>query len=267
MRRALINILLIGIKGVHVTGKRTAPTLISSVRRALRLLEEVSESPGGGTAKYLSRRSGIALPTTYHLLRTLVHDGYLVKLDDGAFVLGSRMADMTSASGQHTAHREIRTALGALRDELQAATYLARYTDGEIDIAEIVDGPRTPRVDTWVNFREAAHATAIGKCLLGHLNAAARSDHYNRHPPKGLTHRTTTQVRELVHSHVPRLVTDTEEYALGVACAAVPVQVSAAEPVCVALSVPVRRLADVRRRALAMNSVADRIGRALAVSG
>uniref|UniRef100_UPI0038CD6E1C helix-turn-helix domain-containing protein n=1 Tax=Saccharopolyspora oryzae TaxID=2997343 RepID=UPI0038CD6E1C len=37
------------------------PTLITSVQRALRLLEAVSEQPSGTTAKNLSRRTGIAL--------------------------------------------------------------------------------------------------------------------------------------------------------------------------------------------------------------
>ncbi|MGW2013427.1 hypothetical protein [Streptomyces sp. NPDC001927] len=44
------------------------PTLIGSVRRALLLLEIV--------AKRVSRTAGLPLDTTYHLLRTLVHDGY-----------------------------------------------------------------------------------------------------------------------------------------------------------------------------------------------
>lgn len=62
------------------------PTLISSVRRALVLLEVVAEH-GEITAKRLSRETRLPLPTTYHLLRTLVHDGYLVR-ERGSFRLG-----------------------------------------------------------------------------------------------------------------------------------------------------------------------------------
>ncbi|QES18912.1 hypothetical protein DEJ46_07295 [Streptomyces venezuelae] len=63
-----------------------APTLISSVRRALVLLETVAEH-GEITAKRLSREARPPLPTTYHLLRTLVHDGYL-RREHGTFRLG-----------------------------------------------------------------------------------------------------------------------------------------------------------------------------------
>ncbi len=65
--------------------KDSAPTLIGSVQRALRLVE-VLHAEGPATAKRLSRVTGIPLPTTYHLLRTLSHEGY-VHREEGAFRL------------------------------------------------------------------------------------------------------------------------------------------------------------------------------------
>lgn len=65
----------------------TAPTLIGSVQRALRLVEAMY-AEGGATAKRLARLTGIPLPTVYHLLRTLTHEGY-VQREGGAF----RLAD------------------------------------------------------------------------------------------------------------------------------------------------------------------------------
>ncbi len=43
----------------------------------------------GAPAKQLARETGLALPTAYHLLRTLVHEGYL-RRDKGLFFLGGR---------------------------------------------------------------------------------------------------------------------------------------------------------------------------------
>lgn len=63
------------------------PTLITSVQRALRLLEAASSYPSGAPAKVLARVATIPLPTAYHLLRTLVHEGYL-RRESGVFVLG-----------------------------------------------------------------------------------------------------------------------------------------------------------------------------------
>ena len=56
-----------------------------------------------------------------------------------------------------------RPALEWLRDAAGGPVYLARLVDGEIVIVEIVDGPKTPRIDLCVGVHDAAHATALGK--------------------------------------------------------------------------------------------------------
>ncbi|MFI5763018.1 helix-turn-helix domain-containing protein [Streptomyces sp. NPDC051563] len=78
-----------GASGAHGGGAATptAPTLIGSVQRALRLVEAMY-AEGGATAKRLARVTGIPLPTVYHLLRTLSHEGY-VQREGGSF----RLAD------------------------------------------------------------------------------------------------------------------------------------------------------------------------------
>ncbi|GAA2780961.1 IclR family transcriptional regulator [Saccharopolyspora taberi] len=242
------------------------PTLITSVQRALRLLEVVGEHPVGITAKSLSRRTGIALPTTYHLLRTLVHEGYLAKLDDGAFVVGSGVEGLHAAGREHRTWGRVRDAMTTLRDDLNAAIYLARYHDGEVEVVEVVDCPRSPRVDTWADFRQAAHATAIGKCLLAGLSPSERADHFSRHPPADLTPRTITRVRDLVHGDPPGLVHDVEEYALGTACMAAPVALGDV-PATLAISFPTRRLADRSEFARPLGKAAGVISRMLAVPG
>lgn len=67
----------------------SAPTLIGSVQRALRLLEAMY-AEDGATAKRLARLTGIPLPTVYHLLRTLSHEGY-VEREGGAFRLAEHL--------------------------------------------------------------------------------------------------------------------------------------------------------------------------------
>src|ERR671928_240548 len=64
------------------------PTLIQSVQRALRLLEIVAEREERARAKEIARSAGLPLATTYHLLRTCAHEGWLQRLDDGSYVLG-----------------------------------------------------------------------------------------------------------------------------------------------------------------------------------
>ena len=160
-------------------------------------MEVVAEHDGRARAKEVARATGLPLATTYHLLRTCTHEGWLQRLDDGSYVLGHRI-DVVRTRG--TAARGIahaRPALEWLRDALGGAVYLARYVDGEVVVAEIVDSARAPRIDLWVGMHDAAHATALGKCILGQLPANARNDYLTRHPLHDLTPRTVVDRRRL----------------------------------------------------------------------
>ncbi|MGX1885488.1 IclR family transcriptional regulator [Streptomyces sp. NPDC055287] len=203
------------------------PTLITSVQRAFRLLEAVGAHVSGAPAKQLARETGLPLATTYHLLRTLAHDGYIRKLDDGGFVIGDQLDVLQTGSRAQALLSRIRPTLAALRDELSAAAYLTFYEEGEIRVAEIVDGPRAQRVDLWVGFEDAGHATALGKCVLRELDDEARNDYLSRHTLADLTPRTITHrselIRRLESSATAPAVMDLEEYALGTVCLAVPV--------------------------------------------
>jgi len=173
-------------------------TLIGSVQRALHLMEAVCHHPNGAPAKLLAREAGLHLATAYHLLRTLVYEGYLVRLADGSYVLSDRVASLLSHSRVQLALSRIRPALAAVRDELRAAAYLCLYEDGEIVVREIVDSPTTPRVDLWVGFHDAGHATALGKSVLAFLDPASRSDYLARHALADLTPHTITDPRKLL---------------------------------------------------------------------
>ncbi|MEV6118019.1 IclR family transcriptional regulator [Streptomyces sp. NPDC052109] len=250
-------------------GAQDGPTLITSVQRAFRLLEAVSAHENGAPAKQLARETGLPLATAYHLLRTLVHDGYVRKLPDGGFVLGDKLVSLHSTGRTQTLLSRVRPALAALRDELSGATYLTFYEDGEIRVAEIVDGPRAPRVDLWVGFEDASHATALGKSVLRELDEDARRDYLSRHQLADLTPRTITSVPELLRriasSPLAPAVTDLEEYALGTVCVAVPVY-SGDTLGSLGVSLPVERQARLQEVRARLLPIADRVTRSLSLT-
>lgn len=203
----------------------SAPTLIQSVQRALRLVETVAALNGRAHAKELARAVGLSLSTTYHLLRTLTHEGYLRRLDDGTYILGTALTQVASQSTMTSVLARARPTMQALRDELKAPVYLAVYDEGEITVVEVVDSPRAPSIDLWVGIQDSAHATALGKCILAHLDDDRRKDYLSRHPLHALTRRTVTDPRVLedqIH-HTGPFAHDDEEYAVGVHCLAAPV--------------------------------------------
>src|SRR4029079_5980968 len=128
-------------------------------------------------AKEIARAAGLTLATTYHLLRTCSHEGWLQRLDGGTYVLGPRL-DVGRGQGRSARGlAQARPALEWLRDEIGSAVYLARHVDGEVVVIELVGTANAPRVRLWVGVHDAAHATALGKCILGQLPVAERQDY------------------------------------------------------------------------------------------
>ncbi|MER5207284.1 IclR family transcriptional regulator C-terminal domain-containing protein [Streptomyces sp. NPDC002825] len=203
----------------------TSPTLIGSVRRALALLELVAEH-GELTAKRLSRMAGLPLATTYHLLRTLVHDGHL-RHERGAFRLGPAAPRLAGQGRGHGAR--LPDWLRLLGEELDAPVYYAVMADGEVEVVMSVDAPGRPAVAEWAEFRATAHAHALGQCLLAQLDAEARRAYLARRPVRRLTPRTVPDeealMRRLARIRRGAPVVEREEYMLGTVCGAVPITV------------------------------------------
>lgn len=247
--------------------KPGGPTLIGSVVRALSLLEAVAEEGRPVQAKALARLTGITLPTTYHLLRTLVHEGYLERTEDG-YVVGDLATHLALAGREASTTLRARRVLRTLHDDLGAAAYLAVLTEGEIELVDIVDSAAAPRTDLWVGLHDAAHATALGKAIIGALPPPDRRDYLDRHPMVDLTPRTHTSVRALLAEldQRPRIVVDSQEYSLGTACVAVPVAGPAVVGA-VAVSVPESQVQRVLDDAHHLTRAAHRVAMAYAADG
>ncbi|MHB9860361.1 IclR family transcriptional regulator [Streptomyces sp. YIM S03343] len=202
-------------------------TLIGSVQRAMRLLEAVARHERGAPAKQLARETGLALPTTYHLLRTLVHEGYL-RRENGLFHLGAA-AERLGGEAAQKRRGTIADTLARWRDSIGAPVYYAVYRDGGIEVLEVAGPPGTPAVGEWTDLSETAHAHALGQCLLSQLDDDARREHLERHPVRPLTPYTVrdthTLLQRLERARRTEPVVERQEYALGTVCAAIPITV------------------------------------------
>ena len=235
------------------------PTLIGSVQRALRLVDIVANSPRPMPVKTLSAVTGLTTGTTYNLVRTLVHEGYLTSEPDG-LVLGTRFPAFqseTDARGVFLAR--VRAALRTVTDEVGATAYLSRYHDGEMHLVDIVDAVRNPRIELWVGLDASAHATALGKQILAELSDDERLDYLSRHRLEELTPRTISDRRTLLTQleHSPGFAVDQEEYAIGNTCVAVPV-IAPNVMASLAISLPSEHVVD-RRLVMRMQQTARRL--------
>ncbi|MFE3902615.1 IclR family transcriptional regulator [Streptomyces sp. NPDC059153] len=226
------------------TASSTAvPTLIGSVQRALRLLEAVGAHRDGAPAKQLAREAGLPLPTAYHLLRTLTHEGYL-RRENGVFLFGTAAERLVDEGSLQNRRSRMTESLSRWRDTIGVPVYCAVYREGEIELIAVADNPTTPAVDEWASFRETGHAHAIGQCLLSQLDEKAREDHLDRHPVRPLT-RYSVRDRSAFLERLRSLermepVIERQEYALGTVCAAIPIT-AGFNAAAMAISVPLEQ--------------------------
>ncbi|MEV8405854.1 IclR family transcriptional regulator C-terminal domain-containing protein [Streptomyces niveus] len=233
----------------------TAP--FHSVQYVLRVLETVSKHAGGVLDLQIARETGLPTGHLTPLLAMLRREGYVEQVADGAYVIGDSLVLLGSGTTREEAlEAKLQDTLSELRDSVGAAVYISRYIDGEVKITQVADGPDAPAVNEWVDFRSAAHASAVGKCLLTQLDQNSRRDHLSRHKIARLTSRTITNERVLFSkldsqpATVPIL--DLQEYAVGTVCAAVPLTAGSAVG-CLALSMPIEHAHRLRSAADTLN--------------
>jgi DNA-binding IclR family transcriptional regulator len=200
--------------------------LIRSVSRALRVLESVGRAPRGLTVKQIARRCDLTVATTYHLVRTLAYEGYVIRREDGTYMVGLEVADR---------YRELVSAFRgppAVGESLRRAAidtghshFLGRFVNGQVAITASAEGPRTPLIEDLVpGFDEGAHATALGKSLLATLTPEQRARYLREYAMRPFTAATLTTPEaleaDLAAGERRGMQIDLGQFRHGLACAA-----------------------------------------------
>jgi len=150
--------------------------LIRSVSRALRVLESVGGTARGLTVKQIARRCELTVATTYHLVRTLAYEGYVIRRDDGTYGVGLEISDRYRELVD--AFRVPASVIDRLRrgaHESGYSYYIGRFVNGRIAMTAVAEGPRSPYLEDLVpGFDDGAHATALGKALLATMRPEDR---------------------------------------------------------------------------------------------
>lgn len=247
------------MSAAETPSRLTTSGLVGSVSRALKVLEIVAAAGDGIPAKAVARRAGLKLSTTYHLLHTLVHEGYLVRLEDArGYGLGYKVLELHHALRQQLIGSErASSALNAAHQAIGVPVYLCVFRADHIVIAEVADSPQAPRKNLAdAGFDRAAHASAYGKVLLAHLSDDARREYLASAGMPKLTENTITRVNDLENElavvRASGMATDTGEVQADLACVAAPVRDATGEVVAaVATGSPTAHFARNRERMLA----------------
>ncbi|MFY0405502.1 IclR family transcriptional regulator [Solicola sp. PLA-1-18] len=219
---------------------------VQSVHRALDLLEVLASRGGALGIGEIADVTGLALPTTHRLVRTLVDRGYVRQLDDRRYALGFGLVPLGSAAGSAVGAGTGRL-LGRLVDELGETANLAVLDGDHVAYVAQVPGRHSMRMFTEVGRRVEPHCTAVGKAILATMSEADARAVVAR---TGLPRRTTSTltdpdglVAELALVRERGYALDEEEQEVGVRCVAVVVP-GTPVPLGVSVSGPAPRMTD-----------------------
>jgi DNA-binding IclR family transcriptional regulator len=143
--------------------------VVQSVARAFVLLKALARSGRAMSLSDLARAVGMSKPATYHLLRTLILQGMIVKRNDALYELGWGLWELGSAVVRSTdLVRVSRFHLDRLA-ELTGEAVLLSIRDGH-SVIYLDRGQSSEGFDMLANTgrRSSLHANASGKVLLAH---------------------------------------------------------------------------------------------------
>jgi IclR family acetate operon transcriptional repressor len=222
-------------------------TRIQSVARAAQMLLWVAAQPHGATAKEIAAAQDLALPTTYHMVNTLVDAGLLSKDSNRRYVLGRNTAILAQAylRGKAVPDSLVAT-LREIARRTEETAYLADWGEHDIRVLASVEGRHMLRVaEVGSGPYVHGHARANGKVLLAYAPEATRQAYLRAHPPVPLTKATICEPEEL-NREFERIrqrgyAYDQEEYAVGISCVAAPLLQDGQLIAALGISVPTER--------------------------
>ncbi len=241
-------------------------TTIRSVARASRILVQLGEQSDGSTAKEVAGALGLPLPTTYHLLGTLVAEGFVAKDSRRRYRLGPALGTIADAYARQFSPPEYLIGpLHRLADETGETVYVVMWRHDRIVVLASLEGGSAVRVSgASLGYVESAHARASGKLLLAFASEEVRAAYLALDPLVPVTARTIVQPDEfeleLERIRLRGYAVDEEEFREGVSCVAAPVIESGNVVSAYSVSAPSERFG--RRRAELIEAVLDAARRA-----
>lgn len=133
---------------------------ITSVERALHLMEALLDGPVGATA--LAAKLQVSKATAFRLARTLQANGYVVQLDDTRYALGPRCLILSAWAYDHV---DIRRELRWAEEELSEHT-------GETILLSVLSGRDAVCIDSIPSKRGVVSLASVGEIWPLHAGAA-----------------------------------------------------------------------------------------------
>jgi DNA-binding IclR family transcriptional regulator len=210
---------------------RDATTSVRSVERTFAILSAFSRDRNELTLDEIADVATLPKSTVHRLLQTLIACGVIERgRQYGGYRLSLRLASIGSVALAHRRPQEdIRHFLQELRDQIGETVSLSFLEAGAAVVLDRVVSLHTLPVNIQQGTRLPGHACASGKVLLATLPPAEIDRHFGGTSLQAITtHSITSRAKlkqELRKVREQGYAIDEHEYAVGVSCIAVPLQI------------------------------------------
>ncbi|MFI7643117.1 IclR family transcriptional regulator [Nonomuraea sp. NPDC049400] len=233
-------------------------TVLHTLERGLQVLEAVAAADGTATAKVLSRQLDIKLGTCYHLLRTLLASGYVVRLPGGRYDVGHRAASLNRNLQRRSGPSpELAVILTRLHNRTHETSYISGWYHGTLTLQEYISGLHAVSVGNLdVGYTGHMHARASCKAVLAFLPEEQVAAMFKGVELAAVTPHTIVDYDhltvELARVRRQGYAVDREEFSEGVCCVSAPFFDETGSPTgAYTVSVPTARFHE-RQAALTM---------------
>jgi len=228
--------------------KRVETTAVGVISKVFKILEAIQGSPSGLTLKPICDVTGVHKSTAHRFLKHLEHDGYLIRTETGAYLIGPKFSQLSvRANHRATLQAVARPILWELWKSTRETVNLATLDQGMVLYIEVIESPHEFRLASRVGSRRSLHATALGKALASFLPEEQREKVLSAiqfQPVTANTIMNLVQFREeLDIVRKQGYAVDEEETTLGARCVGAPI-LGAGQEVIAAVSVsgPITRI-------------------------
>lgn len=200
----------------------------STVLKAFQVLETVANLPSPATAPEISKMANIERVTTYRLLRTMEHAGY-VEMDPESktYRISRRMLTLAKpVLNAGTDRLVIERLLNSIAQRTGETCHYSELMGPETVLIQKAKGTQLVAVDFSIGNRGALHSTSVGKVIMAFQPDTVFETYFEgelkKHTPKTCINKDKMRA-ELAVVHRTGVAFDFEELAEGMNCVAVPV--------------------------------------------
>ncbi len=230
---------------------------VGVITKVFRILEAIQGSSSGLTLKPICDITGVHKSTAHRFLKHLERDGYLIRTETGAYLIGPKFSHLSArANHRATLQAVARPILWEIWKSTRETVNLGTLDQGTVLYIEVIESPHEFRLSSRVGTRRSLHATALGKALAAFLAGEQMERVLATIQFQPLTPKTIMNLvqfrQELEIIRKQGYAVDDEETTLGARCVSAPILGANREVVAaVSVSGPVTRISPAQVPALA----------------